>query len=371
MNASPPPPPPDDSRRPAERLGHLAVVSLKLACAAALLGYLVWRAQQEQAFSDLVEKPKHWGLLAGALALTVVSVMVSFVRWWVVARAAGIICSLHEAIRVSALGFALNFVGPGAVSGDFFKAVIVARGRAGQRAAVFTTILVDRVLGLFSMLLVASVAALALRAEGSPMSPELRLACQTTLFFTVVAVIGVGLLFIPGLVGSWLADLVGRVPLVGGLLAEFVDTWNVYRRHKLLLTAALVMCLIVDFLFVGSFYCVALGLPLDSPSLLHHFFIVPIELTAGAIPITPGGVGTREMVVDLLYEGFGSEPGHGGLIAFAHSLTMLTAGGLAMIYYLSRRASVRASIEEGTDQNPAAEEGAEPLVLATASNSDG
>ena len=336
--------PPVESRSPAGR--RLAITLLKTVCGVALLGFLLWQAQQAEAFDDLLSQPKNWSLLAAAFGLTIVSVLLSFVRWFFIARAADISLSLVEAIRVGALGFALNFVGPGAVGGDVFKAMIVARGRPGRRAAAVTTVAIDRIMGLTSMLIMASAAILSMQYSGVEMAGELRVACQTTLLFTAVAVIGVALMFVPGVAGEWLATRLRRTPLVGELLGQLVESWRDYQRHKALLAGAFMLCLVIDLLFVGSFYCIAQGLPLDSPSFVEHLFIVPMELIAGAIPITPGGVGTREIVVDLLYQGFGVGAGQGTLIAFAHSLTMLAAGGLAILYYLTRRAQAQSSIAE-------------------------
>jgi len=325
---------------------RLAITLLKMVCGVGLLGFLLWQAHQAEAMDDLLSRPKNWSLLVAAFGLTIITVLTSFVRWFFIARAADINLSLVEAIRVGALGFALNFVGPGAVSGDVFKAMIVARGRPGRRAAAVTTVAIDRIMGLISMLMVASGAILVMQAAGVAMGEEVRIACQTTLLITAVAMVGVGLLFVPGVAGEWLATLLRRAPFVGGLLGQLVESWRVYQRHKTLLGIAFLLCLVIDLLFVSSFYCIAQGLPLDSPLFVEHLFIVPMELIAAAIPVTPGGVGTREVVVDLLYQGFGVKEGQGTLIALAHSLTMLATGGLAIVYYLTRRAQAQSGMAE-------------------------
>lgn len=329
----------------------LLVTLLKAAAGACLLGFLLWQAQQGEAFEDLVQQPKNWALLGLALVLTLVSVLVSFVRWFVVARAAGIDLHLGEAIRVGALGFALNFVGPGAVGGDFFKALLVARHRPGRRAAAVTTVVIDRALGLFSMLLMASVGILLFQLSGTSFSPAMQVTCQSTLIVTGIGVVVGMLMLVPGFAGPKLADFVARLPLIGGLLSELVTAWHDYQQRMGLLFVALGMCFVVDLLLVASFYCVGQGLPLETPPFVNHLFIVPMQLIAGAIPLTPGGVGIREAAADFFFQEFGVAGGQGTLIALGHSLTMLAAGGVAILYYLSRRSRVAKSLAEAEKES--------------------
>lgn len=339
------------------RAGTIITV-FKAVAGVSLLGFLLWRAQQAEAFDDLVQQPKNWALLGLALVLTLTSVLVSFIRWFVVARAAGIDIHLGEALRVGAIGYALNFVGPGAVGGDFFKALLVARHRQGRRTAVVTTIIVDRALGLVTMLMVASGGVLLMQAAGTPLSPAIEVTCRMTLAITGGMMLGGLLLLIPGLAGPKLAELVARLPVVGDMLSQVVEAWNEYRGRLGLLGIATAMCFVVDLLLVSSFYCVGQGLPFQTPSFAKHLFLVPLQLTAGAIPITPGGVGVREAAADFFFQEFGIAAGQGTLIALGHSLTMLTAGGVAILYYLSRRSRVtknlaEAEIEAETELYPA------------------
>ncbi len=317
---------------------------LKTTLGLGLVSYLFWRAQQEQAFADLLNEEKNWAALGFAFVLTTVAALLSFVRWFMVTRAADLDITLPEAIRIGALGYALNFVGPGAIGGDLYKAVVVARGQPGRRATAVTTLLIDRLTGLLTMALVASVGIMLLDTERANLTADARYACNVTMFVAATGLLATGLMMLPGVAGTWLSNLVQRIPLVGSLLRELVDAWGIYQQRKRWLLAAAAVCLVVDFLLVASFYCVAIGLPFAAPSFLHHTIIVPIELTAAALIPTPAGVGAREAAVAFLYQGFGYDFAQGALIAFGHGLTMLAVGGLAVSYYLSRRASIRAAL---------------------------
>lgn len=329
----------DEDRQPSGAVRHRLLQGLKVIGGFGLLGYLFWQAKQSDAFEQLLTQPLNGWLLALALLLTLGSVLLGFVRWWLVVLAAGIDFSLASALRVGALGFALNFVGPGNVSGDLYKAVALGRGLPGKRTAALTTIFVDRVLGLFSMLITASLAITALRFAGFSMDEQLWLVGRTISVGVVLGALGLALLFVPGVANERIEEFIRKLPISGGVLGDFIATWATYRESKLLLVGAAALCPAIVVLFVASFYCVALGLPLNAPPFLHHCFIVPVQLTAAALVPTPQGIGAREWVVEVFYRGFGMEEGQGTLIAFGHGLTLLAAGGVATVYYFARRSS--------------------------------
>lgn len=313
----------------------------KAAAAVAILWLLFENARRADAdaLQSLLSQPKQWGLLAAALAAIVIAQPISYVRWWLIARAAELPLPLRQAMRLGALGYALNFVAPGSVGGDLLKAAVLASGHRGRRAAAVSTIAVDRILGLLGMLSVAAVAYAVASHAGLAMRPEVRLAGAGLVGLATVAALGVGLLLAPGPAWGRMRAFSGGLPWAGPTLAGLLDVWAAYRRNAGLLAGAGLLCLLVDFLLVAAFYAVAVGLPLEAPSLAAHLFIVPMALVASALPITLGGFGTREAVAELLYQGLGVGPGRGTLISLGFALTMLASGAIATAYYFGVRRS--------------------------------
>lgn len=343
------------------KTGKIAVGLLKGLLAIGILGFLFWQAQQEEAFAELIHQPKHWGLLAGAMGITIATVVSTFIRWRLVCLAAGLPLSVYNALRFGALGFSLNFVAPGGIGGDFFKALMLVRHHPEQKPAGVTTVIVDRFMGLFSMLIMASGAILCFGQAGLELGPVITVVCQTTVGITIGTIIGVVVLFLPGALGPWAVNLAEKLPVGSNLAIEFLSVWDTYRKHAGYLTLALLLSFVIDIFFVGSFYCVALGLPLEAPPFIAHLMIVPLELIAGAVPITPGAMGVREAVVDLLYQGFGVGAGQGTLVALGHTLTMLATGGLAILYYATQKASLpEAALQDDANGDALLDAAAEP-----------
>jgi len=306
----------------------------KLLCGVSLVGWLLWQAAGEATLSRLRDDPPDIGWLAAAWAAIVAALALAFVRWWLVAAAAGVTMRLAEALRLGALGFACNFVALGNVGGDVVKATLLARPRPGQRGAAVTTVVVDRLLGLLGFLLYAAAAILWTgAAEGEP--TPLRLLSRSTLIATTIAVAGYGLLLAPGRLLERLASVLASVPMIGSFGVWAGELAATYRAGRPQMLAALGVGLLVNGVFILSFYAAAVALGLPVPTLAQHFFAVPLAVISGAAPISPNGLGTIEATTELLYRTLRPDApvGTGTLAALAHRLAMVTAGVTGVAYY--------------------------------------
>ncbi|HEY4232548.1 MAG TPA: lysylphosphatidylglycerol synthase transmembrane domain-containing protein [Lacipirellulaceae bacterium] len=321
----------------------------KIALAAAILAFLIMRVRENQGFARLVNEPKDWRMLAAGLTCIFLAISLSFVRWHVLVNALGLRFPLADAMRLGALGYALNFVSLGTVGGDLFKAILLAKEYPGRRTEAVATVLADRVMGLVMMMALASAAILISDWRDAP--PEIGLLCHAILFATAVAFAGAGLLLlVPLLTGERIRAWAQRIPLVGATAARLIGAVEAYRDQKARLFLAAAIGLVVDAVFVTSFYLVARGLPVEAPTFTQHFMIVPSADIAGGIPLTPSGLGTLEAAVEALYQAVPGNsrilPGDGTLVALAHRVAMMAVAAIGLVYYLSQRARLREAIDE-------------------------
>ena len=84
------------------------------------------------------------------------AVSLTFVRWYLLVRALGLNFRLLDAFRLGFLGYLFNFVSVGSVGGDLFKAIFIAREQPGRRTEAVATVLVDRVVGVYALVLLTS-----------------------------------------------------------------------------------------------------------------------------------------------------------------------------------------------------------------------
>lgn len=325
----------------------------KIVFAAALLAYLLRQAQRHDAFTQLVEQPKQWSLLAAGLVCTFVSVTLGFVRWHLFIHAAGISHRLLDSLRLGALGFAFNFVSLGSIGGDFFKAIFLAHGQPGKRTESVATVVADRILGVTTILVLASGSILATNLqEGAPAS--LIVLCDTVLAAAAVALVGIAFaLAVPGLSGPRAVRLAQSVPLFGSTIARILGTIHTYRNRKRVLLAAAGISVAGNLANITAFYLVASGLPIQHPTYVEHLVLVPVANMVGSIPATPNGLGTKEAAADLLYRTMPSGPdiaeGVGAMVTLAHRVTEMAVALLGLAYYLGHRKEVREVYEEAEE----------------------
>ncbi len=333
---------------------------IKLAFSVGLIAWLVLDARQGGAFDRLAHEPKHWPSLALGASCCLAAVLVSFVRWMGLVRALDIPFSLGDALRLGFLGYMLNFVSLGSVGGDLFKAVFVAREKPGRRAQAVTTVIVDRAVGLYALVMVACGGVLATGLWSSS-NPAIHNVALGTLVAAGVMTVAGGLVCLP-----WVAQVirglpVSRIPKAQGILGKLADAIDMYRRRPGTILAAFALSVIVHALTTTGVYLAAGGLPGSRPDLAKHFVAVPLALVTGVLPLPAGGLGAFEGALDLLYWHLGGvsvSKGQGLLVALAYRLITVLIAIVGAGYYAACRrevGSVLANIEPfETDSRAAA-----------------
>jgi uncharacterized protein (TIRG00374 family) len=325
----------------------------KYALAIGILTYLLYQVHRADGFTRLIEEKKNWPLLAAGLVCTFLAIWLNFLRWHLLIRAVGIDIRLRDTVRFGCLGYALNFVSPGAIGGDVFKAIFLAHGQPGRRTEAVATVVADRLMGVITILVLASGGILATgliqRAE-----PTLALLCNIMLVATVVGLVMIALLlFIPALSGQWASDLAHRIPLVGSTVARLIGTVRAYRDQKPMLLAAAGISAVGNILLITAVFLVASGLPVTRPNWTEHLVLVPMANIVGAIPATPAGFGTKEFAVSELYtimpSTLGTPEGDGAIVTLAHRVTEIAVALIGLIYLLGHRAEVREVYEEAEE----------------------
>lgn len=327
------------------------VTIIKIALAIAILAYLLFRARGD--FAHLSERSLAWPFLAAALLFSIAMATLSFVRWHILVRALDINVRLVDSLRLGALGFALNFVSPGSIGGDFFKAVFLAHGHPTQRTEAVATVLADRILGLLTQLAMASCGILAtsLLHIGSP---AVHLLCKSILIMTVVGWIGfLATMIISGFSSGRIAERAKNIPVIGKTAARLLNTIHAYRQHIPMLLAAFCVSAVVALCFITTFYLIARGLQIDAPPWSQHVVIVPVAGIVSAIPLTPSGLGTMEFAVEELYKampnGAAIHQGDGTLVGLGRRATDIVVALAGLAFYLTHRREVDEVLAEAEE----------------------
>ncbi len=324
---------------------------------AGLLGYVVW-ANWKGGEPDglaavwqrhvLERQPIHWLPFAAAAAILLGSVLLTFVRWYLLVRAQGLPFTLRQAVRLGLVGYYFNTYLPGSVGGDVIKAVFITREQSRRTVAV-ATVIIDRVVGLWGLCWLVALLGAGFWAIGALEGPfRARLESIT---LTSWAIVGVSIL-VWGLLGllperraqrfsQRLENM--RMRGVGHAAAELWRAFWMYRVKWASIGVALVLSLVGHVGFVCTFYCAARTLHTADqiPTLATHFLIVPIGLAAQAGIITPGGVGGGELIFGGLYALVGFNKTFGVLGSLTQRVISWILGLVGYLVYHRLQPSIR------------------------------
>jgi len=312
---------------------------VKVVLALAILVYLFQRIQAADGFDRLIYERKHWPSLALAQLLILVAFSISYVRWFVLVRGLDLAFHLTDAFRLGTLGFMLNQISPGSVGGDLLKAVFIAREQPERKTEAVATVVVDRVVGLYAMLLIASLGLL-LVGDAIDSAKLLRSLQLSVWPAALTGTAGLAFVLSPLSTGRHARQVADNLPLIGPSVARLIDAIDVYRSRRGYLFAALGLALVTHSLLITAFWMVSRGLPVVGPTFVQNASLVPIGLVAGAVLPTPGGLGGLEAGMEFLYTSIGAGKGDGTIVALAYRAMTYVFAAVGAFYYFSARKKV-------------------------------
>lgn len=239
-------------------------------------------------------------------------------RFRILLRVQGIDLSLRESIRLTFAGNFLNFTTPlGSNAGDVFKAYFASLHTHRKTEAV-TTVLLDRVIGLATLVFVA--AAITAFAPADSRLAQLRPYMMTLL---VVGLAAAAIYFSPISRKFSVPSRFREHPMILQF-ARIDQAVRVLARHGWTLVESVILTIILQMLALGSYFVAAIALSMkaslsDVPEYFAYFYMGAI---IQALPGPPQGLGTVELAYRHFFAAFGS-PSQIICLAFAIRLVAL------------------------------------------------
>jgi uncharacterized protein (TIRG00374 family) len=303
-------------------------ITLKYSLALGLLAYVVyanWNPQSGRGLREVWQahvidrQPINVNALWLSLVLFSASLLLTLCRWQLLTRAQDLPITWSATFRIGLLGHFFNTFLPGSVGGDIIKAAAVAREQ-DRRATAVATVIMDRILGLWSLVLFVALTGGLCAAFGmfagsaAGRAGAIVFAATGTVAASVMGWAVMGRVVRSG--SARVTALLERLPRVGRVAVELWNVIEMYRNRQGRIALAIGLSLVSHALYVVAFYCSTLTLwdglaenPL--PTLAEHFLIVPIGCVIAAIPLFPGGAGINEAGLGGLFALFGSAASNG------------------------------------------------------------
>lgn len=201
--------------------------------------------------------------------------------------------SSYDSFRYYLVGLFFNFVLPGGVGGDVMKGYYIYRNQDLNRSKVPITVVIDRLMGLYTIFFIGSVATL---IEYSNLGQNVILLktaqfCVATMLIISLAAI---LVFLPR-VQNFLYKFGKRLPIVNRSLVDSIlnVVRELYSSPKLLMKSFLLSAL-SQFAFMSAIVIGGHALGFTEIPFRSYLFITAIGFLVSAIPITPAGIGMAQ-----------------------------------------------------------------------------
>lgn len=302
----------------------------------------VHRAEMATAFSSA--NPR-WLLLG--LALYGAVEFFAGLRWLVLLRVQGINLRKTRLMALVMIGLFFNFFAPGGTGGDMVKVFYLLKETPGQRAAALLSVIVDRLIGLVSLIVLAATF---LAVEWQWLNSTPRTAHYVEIALLILAASSAALVFsfvISGM--GWVHKLPARFP-GREKLAELARGYNLYGRAWRNSLLALFLSIVVHLGYFLTYFCAAKAFTSPTtriPSWSEFLAIAPVVDTIVALPISIGGMGVREGLFQIfLGDLCGVIKGVAFAISSSGYLLTLCWGLVGALIYLFYRPSEHARMSQ-------------------------
>jgi uncharacterized protein (TIRG00374 family) len=287
---------------------------LRIVVAVALTAYVVWKSDPLTIVTVSAGAVPGW--IAAAVALVVLDRALNAYRW-VVLLAALTPGSRPPLRAVMRIFFVSSFVGNflPSVGGDVYRAYQLAQLEV-RPAEAAASVLMDRALGVLSMVIVAAAALTFLRHVDLPgVLPSL---------LVVAAGCGVAAAAVfSERAAALVVKATSRIPSprLNHIVRGLTDAVRRYAHHHGALASVLLLSVAVQALRILQAYCLGLSLDIGEPLSTYVAFIPLITLVM-QLPITIAGLGTTQYAFEKLF-GFAGVAAPG---AVALSILFLALG---------------------------------------------
>lgn len=256
-----------------------------------LLALLLWLARDN--FTKIWQLISSINIAVFALAFLIFMLGVVLMAWRLQVILAGqdAFLFLRDLFPLTLIGYFFTNFMPTSVGGDLVKAHYISK-KNSRRLSAYTSVFVDRVIGMFSVALIATIALLITREVTG----------HRFIFWSIIFLLGSCSLFALSLFQK---SLLKKISSALGLmrLAQLLSidlpikkaygALAIYTTRKDLIAKALVLSVVAQFIAFGAIFFLAKSLMVYL-SFARILLVMPVIFVLCMLPVTMNGLGLRE-----------------------------------------------------------------------------
>lgn len=276
---------------------NILIQILKIGFSAALIFWLIQSGKLNfRALLSLLQP--QYGV--PALLLLIGNMILASERWRLLLETQSLRLPRWPAFRMSMIGMFFNFAMPGGVGGDLVKAFYFAKDFPESKMVAGTSVLMDRVLGLYSMIFMALIAMI---VDWNHVHSEPTLNLLWTLIWVLflVATVSLALVFSKKLYeGGVFKSFLSKLPLHDKFL-KIYESLHLYGRNYRYLFSSILISILAQTLCILFMVIAGKAAGFGDVPLSTYFLATPLGFMAMAIPISPAGVGVGQAAFYYLF----------------------------------------------------------------------
>jgi hypothetical protein len=295
------------------------------------VGILVYLAKSGQInFPSLMRLLHAWPVTVAATGILLLDIVIMSIRASLLFHNARLCLSLGNSIRLNLIGFLFSTFLPGAAGGDIAKAVYATRENRGRRAEVAAVLILDRMVGLFSLVLLPLLFAPFFRELLSSVAVLRRIVVADGVLAGLMLA-GTALIMFFAPTRSWVAGLLARWPAIQSIALRVLDALAVHGKAPGTLVFATFLSVLANLALIAV---TGLGLYVVSAGSLSMrlTLVAPIGHLVNSLPLTPGGIGVGETAFNALFAVTGMNGGAEALLCVR--LWNVIIGMLGLLVYV-------------------------------------
>lgn len=238
------------------------------------------------------------------------------------------------------MGLFFNYVMPGGVGGDVVKAFYIVKDHPRNRMGAGMSVLLDRVMGLYAMLILAIIS-MAVNFDQVSANTHLLLILKSLGVIFVGFTMGLTLAFSEKFRSwGWQAQLAKY--RFGAKLVSAYEAIYSYSHDLGILATTVVLSLFAQAVAILLIWWLGVNLGFEGVGLGTYFSVVPLGFIVTAVPISPAGVGVGQMAFFFLFNLFlGAESQVGPTVITAFQLINFVLGLSGIWFFLQRKSSLK------------------------------
>lgn len=273
------------------RAGRAWGAAWRAALGLAIFG-LAFSQVEPRALGGALAAARPASLALGFLSALLGLVLIRALKFWLILHLEGIRLSGPHALWLGTVSHFFGFVLPGTLGSDAWRVYYLAR-RSRKADLALVAVVVDRVTGVIGQMANVLLASLFLGG----------MVLETGLLAAGALVSGAAIALTASLGSQRVVGGLRRLPLlrhprVGHHLSEIQEGFSLFRRFPLGSLAVLFLSTLAHLLWALSIFVVGQDVGL---SFLYFWSLIPLADLLASLPLTPSGLGVRDMAYVTLF----------------------------------------------------------------------